>query len=137
MASPEIKLIAVSNVFCRLMNFVNVGDVEQGHQHTYDHATLVSTGSVMVEVLDNDNAVVSSKIFIAPNMVFIHKDKRHRLTALENNTVCSCIHAVRDVEGEIIDPEFLVEPLFSTGNGELVNLVAQKHGVPMKGFAIK
>lgn len=137
MASPEIKLIAVSNVFCRLMHFVNVGDVEHGHQHTYDHATLVSTGSVVVDVLDDNDEVVSSKVFNAPNMVFIHKDKRHRLTALEKDTVCSCIHAVRDVEGEILDPEFLVEPLFSTGNGELINLVAQKHGVPMKGFAIK
>lgn len=137
MASPEIKLIAVSNVFCRLMHFANVGDVEHGHEHTYDHATLVSTGSVVVDVLDDNDEVVSSKVFNAPNMVFIHKDKRHRLTALEKDTVCSCIHAVRDVEGEILDPEFLVEPLFSTGNGELVNLVAQKHGVPMKGFAIK
>jgi len=137
MASPEIKIIAVSNVFCRLMNFVNVGDVEQGHQHTYDHATLVSTGSVVVDVLGDNDEVVSSKVFNAPNMVFIHKDKRHRLTALESNTVCSCIHAVRDVEGEILDPEFLIEPLFSTGNGELVNLIAEKHGTPMKGFAIR
>jgi len=137
MASPEIKIIAVSNVFCRLMHFVNVGDVEHGHQHTYDHATLVSTGSVVVDVLGDDDEIASSKVFNAPNMVFIHKDKRHRLTALEKNTVCSCIHAVRDVEGEILDPEFLIEPLFSTGNGELINLIAEKHGTPMKGFAIR
>lgn len=137
MASPEIKIISVSNVFCRLMHFLNVGDVEQGHQHTYDHATLVSAGSVMVDVLDDNNEVVSSKVFNAPNMVFIHKDKLHRLTALENNTVCSCIHAIRDIEGEILSPNFLIEPLVSTDKGELGALVEQEHGAPMQGFAIR
>lgn len=137
MASPEIKIISVSNVFCRLMHFLTVGDVEHGHQHTYDHATLVSSGSIMVDVLDNNNEVVSSKVFNAPNMVFIHKDKRHRLTALENNTVCSCIHAIRDVEGEILSPNFLIDPLVSTDKCELTNLVEKKHGTPMQGFAIR
>jgi hypothetical protein len=136
MASPEIKIIAVSNVFCRLMNFVNVGDVEQGHQHTYDHATLVSTGSVMVDVLDDDDTVISSKIFSAPNMVFIHKDKRHRLTALENNTVCSCIHALRDVDNDILDPAFLVEPMFTGNRGELKQYVADNHTKELRGFAV-
>jgi len=135
MSSPEIKIIAVSNVFCRLMHFVEVGDVEYGHQHSYDHATLVSTGSVVVDVLDDNDVVVSSKVFTAPNMVFIHKDKRHRLTALEKNTVCSCIHAVRDVEGEILDPEFLPEPVWSEDKGEIHQLVSDYTGKPMMPFA--
>ena len=135
MASPEIKIIAVSNVFCRLMHFVNVGDVEHGHQHAYDHATLVSTGSVVVDVLDDNDVVVSSKVFNAPNMVFIHKDKRHRLTALEKGTVCSCIHAIREVEGEILDPEFLPEPAWSEDKGEICELVSAYTGKSMMPFA--
>ncbi len=136
MNPPKIKLIALSNVYCRMMMFVNAGDVEQGHKHTYDHATLVSSGSVMVEMLNDDNTVTSSKKFFAPNMIFIHKDHQHRITSLEDNTVCTCIHAIRDIKDNILDPDFLIEPLFSTGKGELIDLVAEKHKVPMKTFAI-
>jgi len=134
MASPEIKIIAVSNVFCRLMNFVNAGDIEQGHKHTYDHATLVSSGSVRVEVLNDDGTIASSKEFVAPSMVFIHKDRTHKLVALEDNTVCSCIHAIRDVEGQILDPEFLIEPVNSENKGELRQLVSAYTCKPMMPF---
>jgi len=134
MAAPEIKIIAVSNVFCRLMDFKKAGDIEHGHKHTYDHATLVSTGAVRVEVSDDDGNVVSTKDFVAPNMVFIHKDKYHKLTALQDNTVCSCIHAIRDVEGEIIDPEFLIEPMQSENKGELYHLVQAYAGEPPMPF---
>ena len=115
MTNPEITIIAVSNVFCRLMNFKNKGDIEEGHKHTYHHATLVSSGSVRVEILDDNinQNIVLSKEFTAPNFIFIDKDKNHRIISLEDNTVCSCIHAVRDIEGEIVDPAFLIEPVWS------------------------
>ena len=136
MASPEIKIIALSNVYSRLMHFLKKGDVENGHKHTYDHATLVSSGSVLVEVLDEfTNEPISSKPFTAPNMVFIHKDKIHRLTALENNTVCSCIHAIRTIEDEIVDSDFLIEPVWSQEKGEVRSLVQEKYNKEMLGFA--
>ena len=136
MASPEIKIIALSNVYSRLMHFLKKGDVENGHKHTYDHATLVSSGSVLVEVLDEfTNEPISSKPFTAPNMVFIQKDKIHRLTALENNTVCSCIHAIRTIEDEIVDSDFLIEPVWSQEKGEVRSLVQEKYNKEMLGFA--
>lgn len=114
MASPEIKIIALSNVFSRMMHFKNKGDVEQGHKHNYDHATLVSRGSVLVEMLDDNGNVEHSKVFNSPDMIFINKNKYHKLTSLEEETVCVCIHAIRSVDEEIVDPRFLVEPLVST-----------------------
>jgi hypothetical protein len=51
MNAPDIKIIAVSNVFSRLMHFNKAGDIEVGQTHPYDHATLVSSGSVRVDVL--------------------------------------------------------------------------------------
>lgn len=137
MTNPEITIIAVSNVFCRLMNFKNKGDIEEGHKHTYHHATLVSSGSVRVEILDDNinQNIVLSKEFTAPNFIFIDKDKNHRIISLEDNTVCSCIHAVRDIEGEIVDPAFLIEPVWSENKGEMINLVAKNHGKPMMPFA--
>jgi tellurite resistance-related uncharacterized protein len=107
--NPKIKLMAVSNVFCRMMNFENKGDVEEGHKHNYDHGTLVSSGSVLYEALDDDGNVVSSKVFNAPNMVYIAKETFHRITALEDKTVCACIHASRTIDNEIVDPDCLIE----------------------------
>ena len=134
MASPEIKVIALSNIYSRLMYFIHKGDVEVGHKHLYDHATLVSTGSVLVEVLDDSDNVLSSKEFIAPNMIYINKDRYHRITSLEDNTVVSCIHAVRTIDEEILDPDFLIEPVVWDKIGQMNRLVAEKTGKKMATF---
>ena len=109
MSEPNIKLMAVSNVYSRLMHFVRKGDVELGHRHTYDHGTLVSTGSLLVEMMDDQGAVLSSKIFVAPTFVFVDKNRFHKLTALEDNTVAVCIHALHDDQGDLVEPDFFVE----------------------------
>jgi hypothetical protein len=134
MAAPEIKIIALSNIFSRMMFFKNKGDTENGHKHTFDHATQVSHGSVLVEVLDDSGSVTSSKVFESPTMVFIDKNKYHRLIALEDQTVCSCIHAIKTTDGEIVDPDFLIEPLWSTNKGEVVSLVKEKYDKEMIPF---
>lgn len=109
MNSPKIKIIAISNVYCRMMHFEKSGDVELGHFHHYDHGTLVSSGEVLVEILDDQNNATSSKVFTAPSLIFIAKDKRHRLTAIKDDTVVACMHAMRDIDGDILSSDFLVE----------------------------
>lgn len=132
---PEVKIMAVSNVFTRLMTFANVGDVENGHTHTYNHATLVSSGSVRVAVYDNpEGAPISEKTFTAPSMIYIPKDKYHKLTSLEPNTVCACIHALRTIDEDIIDPAFLVEQL-NGGNNIIANAIQNKYGKELKPFS--
>lgn len=106
---PEIKIIAISNVYCRSMHFKEKGDFEIGHCHTYDHGTLVSTGKLLVEMLRDDGSVISQKEFTGPSFIFIPKLCMHRLTALEHNTVAVCIHAMRDVQGNLLSPDFLVD----------------------------
>ena len=140
--SPLSKLIAVSNVFCKMMHFVKEGDVEVGHCHNYDHATLVSFGSVLYEVLDGPNGnTVASKRVDAPNLIFVDKDKFHRITALKDDTVCACIHALRTIDEDIIDPSFLIEPMESYNNGELKKHIKNTTGkdwlplVPLNGIA--
>lgn len=91
------------------MHFREKGDFEIGHCHTYDHGTLVATGKLLVEMLRDDGSVISQKEFTGPSFVFIPKLCMHRLTALENNTVAVCIHAMRDIEGNLLDPDFLVD----------------------------
>ena len=115
MPAPNVKLISLSNVYTRLMHFAKKGDIEEGHKHNFDHATLISSGSILYEVLD-DNGInaISSKVFTSPDLIFVNKDKFHRLTALEDNTVCGCIHALRVVGEDIISPDSFIEPYRDT-----------------------
>ena len=110
--SPEIKILAVSNVYCRLMNFTKAGDIEEGHYHSYDHGTLLSAGKILLEMYSDDGFTIqSSKEFVAPSFMFVEKNKRHRLTALEDGTVACCIHALRDIDENIIPPDCMVEQM--------------------------
>ena len=103
MAHPEINLGCVANLFSRQMHFVKAGDIEQGHTHPFDHLTLLATGSVKLTVEGIET------VFKAPHMIYIHKDKVHKLEALEDNTVAFCIHALRDGNGvdDILDPAMI------------------------------
>lgn len=103
MSHPKIKIGCVANLWSRMMHFESAGDVEQCHTHVFDHLTLLASGSLKV-VVDGVESV-----FKAPHMIYIHKDKEHELTALENNTVAYCIHALRgdNTTGDILDPSMI------------------------------
>jgi len=104
---PTIELFATSNVYSRVMHFLKKGDQEYGHFHAYDHGTLLGAGKLSVEILDDGLKVISVKEYTAPAMILIKREYRHRLTALEDNTVAACIHALRDVEGDLLPPDAL------------------------------
>lgn len=105
MAHPEVKLGSVANLFSRQMHFKNVGDMEHGHTHQFDHLTLLASGKLQVTV----EGQVSE--FTAPHMIYIKKDKMHELVALEPNTVAYCIHALRlgNEVDDILDPSMVPE----------------------------
>ena len=132
MASPKVDVIAVSNVYSRLMFFEKSGDIEIGHCHTYDHATLVSSGSVLYEVLDGPNgSAVSAQTFTAPGFVFVEKEKYHRITALEDKTVCACIHALRTIDEDLVSPDCLIKPIRREWHNQIFDTVAQNTGKPV------
>jgi len=101
MAHPKIKFSLVSNVWIKQLHFVNAGDVMDGHKHNFDHSTLLGNGSVKVIVNEQET------IFTAPTIIFIHAQNQHEFIALEDNTVCYCIHAIRDGDRieDIVDPK--------------------------------
>lgn len=82
------------------MIFEKTGDVASGHSHIFDHQTLLAKGKVKAVV----NGVES--MFIAPQIIFIKAGIEHEFTALEDGTLCYCIHALRDGDDvcDIIDP---------------------------------
>jgi len=97
----KIKLAMVSNLWIKLMEFKFAGDVNHGHQHEFDHVTLLTKGSVEVDV-DGTKST-----FVAPQIIYIQKQTVHTITALEDNTIASCIVAIRNSEKleDIVDPE--------------------------------
>lgn len=142
--SPEVKIIAISNVYCRSIHFKEKGDFEIGHCHTYDHGTLVSIGKLLVEMLRDDGSVISQKEFTGPSFIFISKLCMHRLTALEDNTVAVCIHAMRDIDGNILSSDFLIEEKWfanlwedSDNINDHYHLYTEvKRKIPTDGFSI-
>ncbi len=101
--APEVKMAVVSNVWVKLMHFKNPGDYIPGHIHNFDHMSLLSKGSV--EVLTEGEVTT----FTAPTLIYIRKGSRHQITALTENTVLSCIHALRDDQkSENIIPEDMI-----------------------------
>jgi len=108
--NPSINIACVANLFSKMMHFKKAGDFESGHTHPFNHLTLLASGSLKVTT-DGE-----ATVFKAPHMIYIHKDKRHELVALEDNTVAYCIHALRDGNGvdDILDPAMIpngVNPL--------------------------
>ena len=91
----------VENVFVRMIRFKSVGDTMDGHAHAFDHITLLATGSVRME---HDNGVQEFK---SPHLIVTPKGICHKFTALEPNTILTCIHAIRDGDGvdDIIAPD--------------------------------
>lgn len=103
MSGPLVKITCVSNIFSKQMHFLKAGDAEEGHAHSFDHTTLLASGRLRLRALGTDTD------FTAPQHIFIKAGVQHELTALEDNTVAYCIHALRDPDNpeKIIDPESL------------------------------
>jgi len=107
----DIKI--VDNVFVKLHVFRKIGDTHNGHAHTFDHITLLSSGAVTMK---HDNG---EKDYSAPYLIVTPKGIRHQFIATEPNTVFCCIHAIRD--GDEIDD--IADPNITLSQAE--NLISQ------------
>jgi hypothetical protein len=82
-----------------MMHFKRKGDMMRGHYHNYDHITLLSKGSVRITKDTGEQEILT-----APAMYLTKHDVRHEIEALEDDCVASCVHAIRDDDGTVIDP---------------------------------
>lgn len=101
MSQPNVNIGCVKNLFVRQMHFTNAGDSEQGHAHQFDHMTLLAKGRMAVRINDEITE------FTAPQMIYIKAELQHELTALTENTVAYCIHALREESGDIMDVDMV------------------------------
>lgn len=77
------------------------GETHGGHEHKFDHVTLLVAGKVSVEVKGHE-----PKEFTAPTFIVIRKEHQHRITAVEDGTVYYCVYALRNMDGEVIEDIF-------------------------------
>jgi quercetin dioxygenase-like cupin family protein len=74
-----------------------------GHEHNYDHVTIVISGSIRVKYswTEPDGKVVEgeSKEFSQGQVVNIKAGVRHTIKALEPNTHYLCVFSHRDFDG--------------------------------------
>ena len=82
----------LGNVFIKVMGPLEKGMYVIGHSHHYDHITLVGEGSVLVET------EVSRETYHARSCIDIKAQTHHKITALEDNTVCYCIHDISKLD---------------------------------------
>jgi len=74
------------------------GEAFDGHEHKFDHVTLLVSGKVSVQIKDNP-----PKEFTAPTFIVIRKEQQHKITALEDKTIYYCVYALRDLDGEVME----------------------------------
>jgi hypothetical protein len=86
------------NIWVRQNNLPKSGDFYDGHVHKFDHVTLLVSGKVYVEVEGHEG-----KEFSAPTFIVIRKEHKHKMTAMEDNTVYYCVFALRNLDGDVID----------------------------------
>lgn len=100
----EVEHAFSHNVFVKLHKVLKAGTSYKGHYHNCDHTTLVSSGKVKVEfgAVPEAGLEAEEKEYTAPALFITRAYRRHRITALEDNTVFSCIHAIRDDDGNPI-----------------------------------
>lgn len=115
MSQPIPSISLVANTWVKQMHFLKSGDANEGHTHIFDHQTLLGKGRVKVTVNGKETE------FTAPTIIYIRAGFEHKLEALEDDTICYCIHAIRDGERveDIIDPDSIPE------SGLEVNLIKE------------
>lgn len=87
---PISEHAIAQNVFIKIMTFTKAGDRNLFHKHAYDHLTVLSAGALEIRC---DGQVGR---FRAPHLFLTPKDGVHQFIALEDETIVSCIHAIRD-----------------------------------------
>ena len=86
------------NIWVRQNVLELAGDAHEGHEHKFDHVTLLVSGKVNVEI-----AGQPPKEFTAPTFIVIRKEHQHKITAIADGTVYYCVFALRNLDGEVME----------------------------------
>jgi len=105
---PVVTENIIANVWFHTMHFEKAGDFKMGHKHNFDHAHIVCKGSVEIFEMDyiNDEWESAGRkslgVYKEGDTFLVPKEKSHTVIALEDDTIGSCVQAVRDDETDEI-----------------------------------
>ena len=86
------------NIWVRQNVLPKAGDSAGGHKHKFDHISLLTSGKIKIEIEGKE-----PKEFTAPTFIVVRKEQKHKITALEDNTIYYCVFALRDLDGEVME----------------------------------
>lgn len=89
------------DVFTRVHGPHPAGHRHDGHEHNFDHQTLLVAGSIRI-VARKGGEQFGDKVFRAPCPIVIRADVCHEIEVLENGTVWICAFAVRDMGDPLV-----------------------------------
>lgn len=93
------------NLYIRQMWFAFAGDEIRGHAHNFDHTTYCVRGAIKIETLDLAFKPIAEQVLRAgapTNWFLIRKQDRHRISALEDDSLAHCIYSHRDANGGVV-----------------------------------
>lgn len=96
MSSHELGFFG--NIWVRQNVLHKAGDIAGGHKHEFDHVSLLTQGTVRVEVEGYD-----PKEFTAPTFIIIKKEHEHDFVAMTDDVNWYCVFALRDLDGVVTD----------------------------------
>lgn len=91
---------ASGNIYIRKMKLAK-GQVVPGHEHVFDHTTIVFKGSIRVKAVTPDGRTMD-RVFIAPDSFLVKADVRHEITALVDDTEAWCVYSHRNAQGDVV-----------------------------------
>jgi hypothetical protein len=94
------------NLYIRPIRLNHTGDLVTGHEHNFDHTTIVFKGSVKVRkwlrTEDDQWLLVQEREFHAPAHFLVEALAKHEITALSDKTECWCVYSHRLPQGDIV-----------------------------------
>ena len=93
---------ASGNIFIRPTVFQKAGEKINGHEHQFDHTSIVFTGSVRVKAVFPETGKEVTQEFHAPAHFLVKANVKHEITALEDGTIFWCVYAHRTPQGDVV-----------------------------------
>ncbi len=94
---PDVTVLGP--VAYREFQLEQVCNENQGHQHNYDHITVVRRGSLKVFWGEPEK---ESRVFRAGDFFLVRANIAHRIKAMEPDTKYACVFTHRDHEGQVV-----------------------------------
>lgn len=89
------------NIFIRPVNG-NKGTQVGGHVHSYDHTSIVISGSISVKFGEPTDADYREATYSAGDHFLVKAEVKHYITMLEDRTRFFCVYSHRDAQGEVV-----------------------------------